>query len=173
MKMLSAIAMVLCLVASVYVEFASRSCGAGLTPTTVGQSFRLKWFNGTPWLTDAEGWGVVAPPGTISLSSGSDLAVSRIVGYSIAAPTFVAAIAPTGQLSLLEIAEGGGDRAVTIVQRPVDRLSQYAARADWVPLGPSDCCYGWFGRVKLVLLLAFFGALVMFVSSSWLPGPRN
>lgn len=172
MKRLAAVSIAVALLAvGFWVEKRASTCGAGVVQRGLPYGLQADWFNGGVWLVDAEGWGVVAPPGDLNLSSGEVIEIERLEGYA-SKPDFI-----------VEVILRGGDRALITfagsthaLLRPhlvdssqiggVDALQD---EPSWTSLDPRSCLYGRFAAAR-----ALIGAgLAWVVVVGWRARPRK
>jgi hypothetical protein len=171
-KVLVAVSMAVALLAAgFWVEQRASTCGAGVVQRALPHDLRADWFNGGFWLTDQKGWGVVAPPGDLELSSGEVIKVERIEGYT-PERGFVA-----------EVVLARGDRALITFEdstraplRPrlveSSKLGGPDALEDdpsWRSVDPGSCLYGRFGVARALVAAGFAGLAVV----AWRARPRR
>lgn len=148
------------LAAGFWVEQRASVCGAGAVQRALPYDLRADWFNGGFWLTDADGWGVVAPPGDLELSNGEILDVERIEGYT-PERGFVAEVAlATGDRALITFE---GSPPATPRPRLVesDQLGHLQDDPSWTSVDPGSCLYGRFGVARALVAAGLAGLAVV------------
>jgi|GEM_PF-6169046 len=161
MRIAAAVVVVLLLLSGVLVERRACQCGGGILSTSLPDGFRADWFNGTFWLTDTDGWGVIAPPAELEVTGGTNLSVRRVRRYTV----------DRGLVAEVELASG--DVTLVAVEGPADSISMsrlapedLRRRADsdtrsirWLDVRPESCLFGLFWAVRAAFVVGIVGAL--------------
>lgn len=164
MKGLAAVSMAVALLAAgFWVEQRASTCGAGIVQRTLPHDLRAAWFNGGFWLTDAEGWGVVAPPGDLELSTGEVLKAERIEGYTPEWGLIAEVVLVGGDRVLITFA---GSTHAPLRPRIVDSsqprgLGALHGDSSWTSVSPGNCLYGRFGVARALVAAGFAGLAVV------------
>jgi len=172
-KLVVAVAIAVALLAAgFWVERRATSCGAGLVDTHLPYDLRADWFNGGFWLTDAEGWGVVAPPGDLELSSGAVLEVERIERYTRERGFVVEVTLASGDHALISFE--GSTRATPrprlVESSQLDGVYALREHSPWTAVDPGSCFYGRFGVVRALVATGLVGLVVVAWRARWKPG---
>lgn len=140
--------------AGFWIENKATGCGAGLVDADFPHDLRVDWFNGGFWLTDREGWGVVAPPGEVKLSDGTTVGVERIERYTQEHGFVVEVALPSGQRALMsfEGATGSTLRPRLLESGQLD--DPLRNRSSWTEVDPGSCFYGRFGVARAVTVMS-------------------
>jgi hypothetical protein len=168
MRAAAAVALLTLVLAGFFVERRASLCGAGLLPTNLPYGLHADWFNGTFWLTDSEGWGVIAPPVELEVSGEADLPVRWMNRYT------------TEHGFIAEVALESGETTFVALERPVgssirktrltpEALQQRAgAKIDglcWVDVRPRSCFFGMFWAARVLVAAALAGVVVVAIRS--------
>ncbi|HGY92293.1 MAG TPA: hypothetical protein ENK43_14075 [Planctomycetes bacterium] len=151
-------------VLGLFAERRATQCGGGLMDPDLPYGLRADWFNGRFWLTDSEGWGVIAPPFELEIEGDAELSVRGVRRYLTDLRSVVA-----------EVELKSGDLALIAVDRPhkstrVSRLEPGALRtragADmdsihWIDVRSRNCFFGMFWFVRVLLVTGIVGMLVL------------
>jgi hypothetical protein len=151
------------LAAGFWVEHRASTCGAGVVQRALPHDLRADWFNGGFWLTDAEGWGVVAPPGDLELSSGEVLKLERIEGYTPERGFIAEVVLASGDLALITF-EGSTRAPLRPRLVELSELGGLDALQDdpsWTSVDPGSCLYGRFGVARALVAAGLAGLAVM------------
>jgi hypothetical protein len=137
------------LTAGFWVERKAVSCGAGLVDARLPYNLRADWFNGGFWLTDAEGWGVLAPPGEVELRNGQMLAVDRVARYTRMRGFVVEVATPSGGKVLISFdGSTGTPLRPRLLELKPKGLNELVERSSWISVDPGSCLYGRFGTAR-------------------------
>jgi len=151
-----------------FAERRATQCGGGLMEPDLPYGLRADWFNGRFWLTDSEGWGVIAPPVELEIKDDADLSVLWVRRYSTDLRGVVA-----------EVELESGDLVLIAVDGPpesiqVSRLEPGALRTRagsdiesirWVDVRSGDCFFGMFWFLRILLVTGIAGAIVLALRS--------
>lgn len=168
MRVPAVIAVIALVMIGILVERRASLCGAGLLPASLPYGLQADWFNGTFWLTDAEGWGVIAPPVELEMSSEPELPVRWVHRYT------------TEHGFIAEVALESGEVAYIALERPaglirMTRLTpetlQQRAGTDvgsicWVDVRPRSCFFGMFWAARALVIAGLAGVLAVALRSS-------
>ena len=173
MKRLAALAIAVALLAAAgfWVEQRASTCGAGVVQRDLPYDLRADWFNGGFWLTDAEGWGVVAPPGDLELSSGEVLKVERIEGYTLERGFIAEVVLASGELALITF-EGSIRTPLRPRLLELSKLGGLDSAQDdpsWTSVDPGSCLYGRFGVARALVAAGLAGLAIV----AWRVRPRR
>lgn len=172
MKWLAAVSIAVALLAAgFWVEQRASTCGAGVVQRALPHDLRADWFNGGFWLTDPEGWGVVAPPGDLELSSGEVLKVERIEGYTPERGFIAEVVLASGDRALITF-EGSTRAPLRPRLVELSQLGGLDALQDdpsWASVDPGSCLYGRFGVARALVAAGLAGLVVV----AWRARPRR
>ncbi len=171
MRLVAAAIAIALLAAALWMERKATSCGAGLVETRLPHSLRAQWFNGGLWLTDAEGWGVIAPPGKLELSDGMVVQVDRIERYTQEHGFVVEVTLGSGAKALVSFAGTTGSplRPKLVEPGQQDGTDVSRGASSWTSVGPSSCLYGRFGVARALIGA---GILVLMSVGWWASGRK-
>lgn len=141
----ASIGLVIALVVSAtFFERRAIACGEGIVGRSLPYGLRADWFNGGLWLTDAEGWAVVAPSWRLETKNGPALEVARIARITSDRELVIDVRLRSGERVHLSFA--GSTSNARVVQRLLpDQIPQDAV---WDSVDGASCFYGhfWFLR---------------------------
>ncbi len=143
-------------------------CGAGLFATELPYGIKADWFNGMFWLTDSEGWGVVAPPVEMNIGDESALRVQRVNRYAVGKNLLVEVMLESGEPALVSLEHGvGGAIHASLIEADAFRRQTGSdiEALPWVSVDPQSCLYGraWVGRI--IVSLGLLSALALALRS--------
>lgn len=172
MRAAAAVAILVFLLAGVFVERRASSCGAGWLPTNLPYGLHADWFNGTFWLTDSEGWGVIAPPVDLEVSGEADLPVRWMTRYTTD-DGFVAEVAlESGETTFVALERPTGS-SIRKTRLTPERLQQrVGAEIDglrWVDVRPPSCFFGMFWPARALVAAGLAGGVVVLLRSGKRP----
>lgn len=149
-------------VVAIRIEEQAWSCGAGIFGRSLQYGIQPNWFNGTFWLEDSRGWGVVAPPGDVETASGETLDVDHVTRYTPEHGLLVELALASGNLVTISFAGSSESSLHKEVVRVADMLGAQALQADlrWIAVDPRNCFYGRFAVVRAVIGASLLVAIV-------------
>lgn len=128
-------------------------CGAGLLATRLPYRLLGQSYNGQFWVGDAEGWGVVWPPGALHLMDGRTIESDRIEAYDATRGLRLLVRTAAGELVVMEVVKDGSSFGLTLDDP--DRSGKDRAiqeKGNWTYVGYERCLGGHSDHLRMVLL---------------------
>jgi hypothetical protein len=120
------------------IERLATPCGASWFQPALPYDLRAHWMKAVFWITDAEGWGVVAPPSVIDLPEGRVLHVKQIQRYTLGPELIVEVRLESGDLAWISFA---GSTVGTLKKSVVELTPEQVQRLQWVDKVDPGCFY--------------------------------
>jgi hypothetical protein len=162
MRAVGAILIFASLLVGAFIERRASLCGAGLFSTELPYGLKAEWFNGTFWLTDSDGWGVVAPPVDLDIGEESDLHVQRVNRYTIDHGFVIEVVLDSGESAFLSISASGPE-AIRISRLEPGALD--IKELPWTSVLPRSCFYGRVGVARVPTVLVLLSGLLLLLRS--------
>jgi len=160
------IAVVALVALSVLVEQRAAVCGFGVFPTRLPYGLLGQSYNGLFWVGDAEGSGIVWPPGVLQLADGRRIDADRIEAYDLARGLRLLVRTAAGEMVVVEVVKDGTSFGLELADQgrsSGDRTAQ--AAVDWTYVQYDQCMGGHVDHLRLALLAGMLWLTIRWVSA--------
>jgi hypothetical protein len=158
-------------------EDRARYCGASVLVPDLPFGIRPRWFDGAFWLEDADGWGLITPTAggissvfTFQSRDGESFGISGIVAYAHGRHMYVRVLTNDQKIRYAIFNSPHPNRRTIVLltlQEFLDEIGSAAEDLHWHSVSVSDCAYGRFGFIRLILFMLALALLAALVRQFW------